>query len=152
MNTPGFLRTISLALLFGAALSAQAVDIGLSSVGHYDYGNNPFEITGAVLLQQGGYGALDSLSVTFDPGTGDGSGTYTGAGGTLSFDIDFDDSLSDFNLNSLVLTWTWMATGGSGTYMGATGTGTIANSSQTNPALTAVDAFTVFRGDVEAVP
>ena len=84
MKTSTILRLSLLAVSLAAALSAQAVVIGLSSVGSYvDSGSSlPYttELTETVVNQQGGYGPLSGFSAHFDvtnltgpfPGNGNG--------------------------------------------------------------------------------
>ncbi|RYG26563.1 PEP-CTERM sorting domain-containing protein [bacterium] len=104
-----------------------------------------------VLLQQGGFGVLTVLHMDFNnnPFPVFGTGTYTGAGGSLSFDYEWTTATLLGGTQSLV--GTWAMTGGTGTYAGLTGEGTLT----TNHDLTngyPSPSFTTFRGQLEAVP
>ncbi|RYG23416.1 PEP-CTERM sorting domain-containing protein [bacterium] len=151
MTTSSLLRISLLTAAIGAALSAQAVSIGLTSAGTTL--DNGFTNDESVLLQVGGFGPLATLHTDLVAnantlgGIWSGTGTYTGAGGTLDFEFD----LAAGTVNTTVsYSGAWTMTGGTGTYAGKTGQGTLTINFVT-PTTTS-DVFTTFSGDLEAVP
>jgi len=149
MKTSSVLRVSLLAAALGAALSANAVSILLASSGSGVNVGNDFNQTETVFTQVGGYGPLGSLTLSTDTNTLTGTGTYTGAGGTLSFTYTFTGATANGSGQSVSGDWT--ATGGTGTYAGSTGIGTLALTVlATGPQPLATG--TVFAGDVQAVP
>jgi hypothetical protein len=152
MNTSRILRTAFALVALGATLAAQAVTIGLSSVGKTDFNPDPVTIDENVINQQGGFGVLSVLHIDVNNGPFpiSLSGIYTGAGGSLSFDGTFIDGANAGGSQSVYGTWTY--TGGTGTYANLTGSGTLAVVVDTSNPSGIEDSYTTFRGNLEAVP
>ena len=112
--TRPLLRAALAAALLGAALAAQAVTIGLTSAGTLGVVNQPNDtIDETVLLQQGGFGPLSTLHIDYLDQAAppiSGAGTYSGAGGTLSFSFTFN-TLEGAG-SGLYAGGVWTATGG----------------------------------------
>lgn len=149
MSTSKILRASLLAAALGAALSAHALAIGINSHGHSsDLGAT---VNDTVDFKAGGYGPLSTLHYVIAQTATSlvGTGVYTGAGGTLDFSIVYKTEIVD--LNAITYSGFWAATGGTGTYLEATGTGTFTTTFY-NFNEPDVDTLTTFAGDVQAVP
>jgi hypothetical protein len=110
-----------------AACSQAQVGLILVSNGAGAISGSTGIVAEGVDAQVGGFGPLSMLTYTVNTGTLMGSGTYTGTGGTLNFNLTYQASTLQF-LSSTEgsIDGTWTYTGGTGTYAGKVGSGTLA--------------------------
>ncbi|RYG23396.1 PEP-CTERM sorting domain-containing protein [bacterium] len=157
-----FFRISLLVCAVASALSVSAAPIELKSEGTFEPNGLGATITESVTSQTGGYGPLSSLVMNIDisdillgvlSGTANGTGTYTGGGGTLTFELVFSSyQTSGQNPGDTdTAGGSWTATGGTGTYFNATGSGEFTTLFTHTGGATERTATTL-SGEIQAVP
>lgn len=136
------------------SLADDAVILGVSSSGNFNFTVAPYASFGQTVLSQfGGYGAFSNLDVEVDP-SGDtevGMIVLSGSSGTLTIALTFTDSGPITPSGSATGIGTWTATDGTGAYSEPNGSGTFGLSTlltDTNAA--SAPSFTVITGQISA--
>jgi hypothetical protein len=155
MNSSVLLRSSLLLAALGAALSAHAVVIGVEAHGQFA---NPTAME-LVSFQNGGFGALSSFEYTTTNvlsnslgGEYNGTGFYLGAGSDR-LDISFELAPSTSNNGTITYSGAWTATGGTGSYAGASGGGTLGLNFYDLKGVPGVSqSLSILSGNMRAVP